>query len=342
MTRSISIVLAAVGLLAGLGAGAGAQVAELQRMPTDATIRIVNGTTGEPARAERVVLREPDPTFVDVAEAFAVDGEVTFDGLMLLNFRRHVATAWVDGVPYHAEQKGQDFRDGKPLVIHCFSSTDDPAGAVISGLNLVVRRQLDGLSLEYILQVRNESRPQQTIAAAALPVRIALPDGLRQLQVEVGGGGPDPRPAALSPADRGRQGIATALTPGINRITVRGLLPSAARTELTVAANLAVEAWSVLVWPAELPVESFDLERDRQNPYPDFARWLGEPLDAGRQARVTIGEVPQVAATAEPDTAGRPAQPGEPAGSGRPGFPWRTVTAAIVLGALYLFWRSRR
>jgi hypothetical protein len=319
------------------------QNAILDRQSADATIRIVNGTTNEPARAERVLLREPHPMMEVVAEAFGIDGEVVFRGLQLYNFRRYLATAWVNGVPYHAEQRGQDFLDGKALDVHSFASSDDLEGVVVSGMNIVVRQRVDGFGLEYILIVSNESRPQHTIAAESLPIQLTLPSGLDRLRIEVGSGGPDPRPAELKPAGDGRQGIAVALTPGSTRLTIGGILTDVTSTELIVSTNLDVRSWSLLAWPAELQIHSFDLERDRQDEYPEFRRWLGKPLQAKQQVRITIEHAPHLVDLLPDDPSDAPSpQPAASEPDDPPGFPYRTVLAAIVLIGCYLWWRSRR
>lgn len=348
MQRLPSCSSAAIGLFLCLGivhsgSPARGQDIILDLIPADVTIKIVNGTTGEPAQAQHVLLRETHPTLSTVIEEYDVDGEITFPRQMLINFSRYIATAWVDGVAYHAEERGQYFIDGRALVVHCFTTTEDLDGLAITGMNVVVRQRIDGFGLEYILQVANESRPQHTVAARSLPVQLALPPGLERLKIDVGGGGPDVRRAELQPGDGGRQGIAVALTPGTTRLTISGVLPDVKRAEMTISANLEIAAWSLLVWPADLQVHSFDLEHDRQSEYPEFSRWLGKPLAPGQQVRVTIDQPPHLADLLPEDapdsTAADPA-PAQPVG--RPAFPWRTVLAATVLIALYLFWRSRR
>ncbi len=351
MRRSVRIAVSLCGALAwpfGGAGSAGGQTAILERVPTDVTIEIVNGTTGEPARAQRVVLREPGPTPTTVSERDGVDGSVRFADLALYNFVLYTATAWVDGVAYHAEQRGQDFREGKTLVVECYDQTEDLAGLRITGLNVVVRHSPAGFGLEYIAIVANETRPRRTIAAAAVPLRLALAADLARVTVEIGGDRLDPRRAEVRATGDGQRGVAVALTPGSTRIAVRGQLPGARRADLAVAANLDVDAWSLLAWPAELQVRGDGLTLARDAAYPEFSRWQGPRLQAGDTVAVTI-EPPVPLADLLPaeaaDGSGAPSartRPRTADPAGRPAFPWRTVVAAVVLLSLYLYWRGRR
>jgi len=343
MQRAVTVAV----VLAGLGpllcaSPLAAQDAVLEKLPASVTVRIVQAATGEPVRAERVLIREPGAITTPLAEALAVEGEVRFPDLMVYNFKPYILSAWVDGVGYHVQRTGQTFLNGEVALIHVFEQTDDLSGLVATGMNVVVRRRERGYELEYVVTVDNRSRPQRTIRGQALPLRVALPEGVRDLAVEVDNG-PDPLSAELRPTEGGLQGVAASLTPGEARITVRGLLPVADRTEFTVATNLAMPQWSLLAWPAEIAIECFDLDRDRDNTYTEFSRWLGRPLEPGQAVRVAIGTAAEVATgQAVPAPTGETAA-GE--GASRPEtrrFPWVTVGAAVVLLGAYALWRLRR
>jgi len=312
----------------------------LDRLPMDVTVRVVDAATGETVRAERVLVREPGPIQTTVAESFDVDGTVTFEGLMLHTFKPYVVSAWVQGVAYHAQQNGQAFLDGQEITVHAFPQSEDLAGVIVTGMNVVVRRQESGFDLEYVLQIENRSRPQRTIPAGALPVQLALPPGLERTVCEVRRG-PDPLTGELQATAGGLHGVAMDLPPGPARVTVRGLL-TAERIEVPVAVNLPVEAWSLLAWPASLEVRSFDLERDRDSDYPEFSRWKGPALEPGQRLNVSVAASPDAAglAVAEPDaTEPRPVPSTSPQ---RRRFPWLTLIAAVVLMTAYIAWRRRR
>ncbi len=321
---------------------AGAQDAVLERLETDATIRVELGVTGTTVRAERVLLREVGAVMTTVAEAHDVDGEVTFEDLRLFNFKPHIVSAWVEGVAYHTKVNGQVFMNGQPAVVHAFEQTDDLSGLTVTGMNVVVRQQETGFELEYIVTLDNQSRPQRTMRADALPLQLSLPRGLRGIEVDVDNG-PDPLSGSTRSAGGGLQGVTAALPPGEARITIRGDLPTTDRVEFTVELNLPVAQWSLLAWPATLEVRSFDLEHDDSNAYAEFSRWRGPAMEPGREIDVSVSTPtapdaePVFAEAGQTDARGidRPA-------AQRRGFPWITVIAAGVLFGAYFFWRSRR
>jgi hypothetical protein len=329
-------VLLAVSTLV-LAAPAWGQDVILDRVPIDVTVLVLDAESREPVHAERVLVREPGPVTTTVADQSDVAGEITFRGLMLYNYKPYTVSVWVDGVVYHAQQTGQAFLDGEPAILHAFAQTDQLDGLVIEGMNVIVREREGGFGLEYVLRLENRSRPQRTITAAALPVRLVLPPGLQRTEVEISRG-PDPLTAALQPTGDGLHGVPVDLPPGSARVTVRGFV-AGERIELGVGTNLPVEAWSLLAWPAVLEVRSFDLQRDRDTSYPEFARWRGPTLAANQRVTATVGW-PQVVGA---DTTAVEAVPG-PAGAPPPprrSFPWLPVLGLIVVVVAYGLWRRR-
>ena len=331
------------------GGAALAQDAILERLEADATVRVELGTTGRTVTAERVIIREVGALMTTVAEAVNVDGEVTFEDLKIFNFKPYIVSAWVDGVAYHVKPKGQTFLNGTTVVINAFEQTTDLAGLTVTGMNVVIRAREDEFEFEYIVTVANQSRPQRTISANALPIQLALPTGLRAIEVEVDNG-PDPLTAELRSAGGGLTGVATALTPGEARITVRGAIPlagegeAANRIEFSVAANLAIANWSLLAWPASLEVRSFDLDLDRDNTYTEFSRWIGEPLEPGDEIDITVGVVAvtgEAAPVFSEQTEEAAASQTQRATEKR-GVPWLTIISAMILLSAYVVWRRRR
>ncbi|HOX25405.1 MAG TPA: hypothetical protein PLL30_12465 [Candidatus Krumholzibacteria bacterium] len=338
---SLACLMAPAGL--AIPAGSLAQDAILEKQAAVIVVRVVDATSGESVRAERVLVREVGALMPAVAESTDVEGEVRFENQGVFNFKPYIVSAWVDGVGYHIQRTGQTFLDGEPAVVRVFEQTDLLEGLVATGMNVVVRSRERGYELEYVVTVDNQSRPQRTLRGSALPVRVALPASIGEIEVEVDNG-PDPLTAELRPTEDGLMGVAASLTPGEARITIRGLLPPGSRTEFAVATNLAVDQWSLLAWPADLDVRSVALTLDRDNTYPEFSRWLGRPLGAGERVDVTVSGPERAGAVRDPATVAGPAperldgpQPGR-----RRTFPWATVIAAVVLLGAYAMWRLRR
>lgn len=320
-----------------------AQDADLTPHPADIRVQVVSASDPQThVAAEKVMVRVQSALLDVVAEAGSVpSGEVTFGQVEVLNFKPYIVSAWVDGVAYHVRRSGQEFLDGKPAVVHAFELTDSPEGLDVRGMNAVVRRRATGFDYELILQVENLARPQRTMRADAMPLRVFLPDGLKGATVEVDNG-PEPFAATLRPAG-GMTGIVAPITPGQARITVKGQLETGRELEFVVGCNRPVDAWSLMTWPGDLQVDSFDLRQDRDKDYAGFGRWVGQALAPDQQVDVRVTAATATEAQAvfgdEPTTASRST---DSAPAERRGVPWLTIVAAVVLFGAYLVWRLRR
>lgn len=325
----------------GLVGRAASDPAVLEPQPADIVVRVVNATQGVTVPAERVLVRVSGALLDRVAEATDVDGEITFPDVEVYNFKPYIVSAWVDGVGYHTKRSGQELLDGEVAVVHAFDSTDSTEGVTVTGLNVVTRHVEGGFSYELIATLDNQARPQRTVAAAALPLRVALPAGLARTTVEVDDG-PEPFSAPLEAAGE-FTGVRAALPPGQARITVAGEVASGDALSFEVGCNLPVQQWSLMTWPDDLDVRGDDLREDRDRDYAGFGRWRGPALAPGERLAVTVeAAAPAVTAPVfddapEPTDTATPPPPRE----GR-GFPWVTVAAAAVLLGAYAVWRFRR
>lgn len=317
-----------------------AEDAVLARQTTDLVVKVVNAASGEAVQAERILVRETGNIMTTVAETDACSDVTTFRDVGVLNHRPYVVSAWVDGVDYHTRLRGQEFLDGKAAVIHAFDSTDSLDGVRITGMNVVVRQREHGYAMEYVVTVDNQSRPQRTILATVPPIALKLPAGLEQIAVEIDRG-PEAVSGALVPAD-GLQGVAFPLPPGRACVTITGMLPTASARRFEVAANLPVEAWSLMTWPGDLQIRSNDLKEDRDPDYGGFGRWIGEPLAANERVRVEFVAPP---AEEPQEVFGQPSRPSSettPTATDRRKTPWLTIISATVLLLAYAVWRFRR
>ncbi|MBD3220758.1 hypothetical protein GF314_05910 [bacterium] len=328
-------------LCAGLAATVRAEDAVLEKQPADLRIELRNPAHDEPVTASRVVVRAPGAVLEVVAETGRVAGETVFRSVPIYNFKPYIVTARVDGVDYHAQQSGQDFLDGKAAVVHAFPTTDELDGLAATGMNVVLHQRGDEYTYEAIVTLENRSRPQRTIRADALPLRLALPEGIGRIEVEVDRG-PDPATADLRAVD-GMHGVAVPLPPGKARVTVRGSIPIEGDLRFDVACNLPLDRWSLMTWPKDLRVRSSELREDTDQQYGGLARWRGRALQPGERVPVVIAATTSVAAAPvfgdAPTTSGEPEPAAEPSGRG---IPWVTITVAVVLLGAYAIWRRRR
>lgn len=344
MRRILANLTSALLTLLVLATAAEAQDVVMEPQTGSASIRIVNGTTGEPGDAERLELRQIGVAMTLLAAADHVSDKVVFPAVEMLPFRPYLAIATRGGVVYRAQMTGQELLDGKSLTVHVFDQTDDLAGVTITGMNVVARRRADGCELEYILTIENESRPQRTVAASALPVRLDTP-ALTSTTAEVYRG-PQPETAAITESG-GQTAARIPLAPGTTRFSLKGFWPEAGPARLEIGTNLPVTAWSLMVSPAQLAVQTTSLTRD-DGEYPGFGRWRGAALAPGQRVQVDLPPLTDdLAATTKP--AERPARDAESgrvanADAGPSGSSWAwTVGVVVSLGLLaFGLWRRQR
>ncbi len=312
----------------------------------DVTVTITNGTTGKPGTADRVEVREIGYAMRLLASADNVKGQIVFPNVELLSFRPYLATAIRNGVPYQARMNGQNFLDGEALTVYVFDETDDLDGVTITGLNAVLRRRGAGYELEYVMTIENKMRPQKTVSAAAVPVRMLMPAGVANLQGQVFRG-PESEPITLQATADGFTGSAIALPPGGTRITATGFLAAAGKAHVDIACNLPVEAWSLLVSPQDLVVACAELNRNNDDEYPTYTRYRGAALAAGQRVPVDVNVAPGVGQATDvfagADTGTTPAgalpSTGDDADGG---FPWAVILGVSVALVAFGIWRRSR
>ena len=266
--------------------GAAAAVAQpAQGEPEDLAFRVVNMSTGEPGTLERLTI-----SYIMVMPEVVIDTRPEGSSFVVRDVPikeegRYIIEAWARGVPYYSSLKGRDLM-AEEQELQVFDITGDLASARITGLNVVVEREGELVHLEYLLQVSNDSRPALTIFDAEATFTLDLPGNASDVVAEYRRGpSPTAVPVARAGGDEWQLGIP--LTPGNNRIRVTAMVPWLDGLELPVGADLAVEAWSMLVTPDWLEVDNRQLEPD-----PDVVglkRLIGPPLDAGETLRVRLG-----------------------------------------------------
>jgi hypothetical protein len=302
----------------------------------DIVIKIVNGTTHESGFAEKVALFLFGAMQQPLAEELDVQGEVNFGRLLLLPGSQYLIEASVAGVSYHAQATGQQL-DGEPVTVYVFSPTTDLTGLRATGMNLVIHRGETDLRLEYLFTVVNENRPQQTVVPQPTSLALALPPGGMIQKVE-SLRGPYPISSQYSPSDEtGWIGLAVALPPGSNRLRVTGSVPYSGRIEFPVGANIPVDEWSVLTFPADMEVRGQGLESAPTDLDADMQRHRGPALAADEIVLLAIGggTGPQITAI-EIDTTGAlssqtPATSGESDKGGLTRYWWVVVLVGILV-----------
>ncbi len=298
----------------------------------DVIMKVVNGTTGLPAVAERILLQEHTMTMDEVADIRPAAPVVTMRDVPLVDGRAYLATVWFDDVPYYFEFRGR-FLDQDTNTVHVFDATSETDGIVVSGMNLIFKKLGELITLETVLEVDNRRRPQQTATGATIELHI--PAGATDLEAWSHRGA---SPTSLRTTRLGtdRLSLEVPLVSGINRIQVSLKAEWHSGFTIPVGCSLPVEAWSLLASPETLAIVSFDLEPDPQAGLPGVQRFVGPALEAGRalEIRVEGDDAPAPEGdlfASSPDSATNPAA-AEKQDSGGHGLP--VPLPLLLLGAV--------
>lgn len=264
--------------------------------PQDLEFEIVNATTGQPGTVEKMTIDYETERRNNVAEFNPEGSTFLARGVPVLEAGKYIITVWHQGVPYWWSKRGRDLTQGK-VTLHVFDTTDALDNVMITGLNLVIRRQESLLNLEYMLQIMNVSSPQATILGRPSTFELALPSGATDIQASYNRG-PDPMDIALGSPGR-RTALEVPLTPGTNQIRIVAVVPWAEGMEIPVGSNLPVNSWSVLASPEWLEVRSTDMEENDSEKVTGFRRFAGFPLDSGEAVDLRLGAGEKAAGPAE-------------------------------------------
>jgi hypothetical protein len=287
-------ILCAVAILAGGPGTVSAQSYDSQ--PRDLEFSTVNATTGEPVTVARLTIDYVTERRNNVADFEPEDATFVARGVPILEAGKYIITAWHQGVPYWWSKQGRDLAPGT-TTLHVFDTTSALDNVVLTGMNLVIRRQESLLRLEYMLQVTNNTSPQATIMGRPGTFELALPRAARDIKA-VYTRGPDPTGIPLGSPGRSMT-LEVPLTPGANQIRIEAVVPWTESMNLPVGSNLPVEAWSVLAAPEWLEVHSTDMEENDREKVAGFRRFVGFPLEAGEAIDLRLNSGEQAAGEAE-------------------------------------------
>lgn len=336
-TVAACIWLAALCLIPAFGAWA--QDSE----PSDVVFRTINATTGQPCTVDRLLLQEATMTMDEVSQIEPLGPVFKLPAVPLVDARAYIVTAWFQDVPYYWEFRGR-FIDQDTNTIHVFSTVPEPAGAVVSGLNLILKKQDSLLRLEYVLEIDNRIVPQATVVNSTAAFELNFPSGAKSIEATYRRGTGNV-PAETRLIGDNRLGLKLPLIPGVNRIQIQASMEWRANLEIPIGCNLPIEAWSLLGMPEYLEFTAFELERDTDNKLPGVSRYIGPALEAGRELTVRLDSNPPPAPEGEIFAETAPSE--ETSGdegkkSGRSPVPLPLLSSAAVLIILIAVAMRRR
>jgi len=267
---------------------------------TNVTIELVNGTTRQPGRADRVVLTALKSTAGPLDSAFDAAGQVIFYDIELSPYREYLVEVTHDDVPYFTQASGRELAQG-PHTAYVFDTSTDLGGLTVAGMNCIVRRTEGELQLEYLWTITNAGSPQQSVVPNPYSLALALPAGAHSVTAEILS-----RPTAtplsmVSGPATGWRGLVVPLPPGQTRLRLTASLAYSGQGSLPIAANLALDEWSVLTSPPDLELTAEGLTASDLENTTGLGRFHGPQLDADQVLEITVsgGSAPVIAARVE-------------------------------------------
>lgn len=252
----------------------------VQGEPTDLRFEIINATTGEPGRVDRMTIEYVRSRRNGILDFEPSGSSFIAPGVPIKDVGQYIVGVWYQGVPYWWSLRGRELI-GQTTTLHVFDTTTELNNVSISGMNLVIRRQTSLLNLEYMLTVENSTKPQLTVSDQVATFELDFPAEASRIQATYRRG-PDPTSFAAATHGSQRLSLAVPLTPGTNQIRIEAVLPWQEGMEVPVGSNLDIDAWSVLATPEWLEVRAIQLESDASEELPGINRLTGPPLKAGR------------------------------------------------------------
>lgn len=310
------------------------------------TMRVLNATSGGPGAVERLTIDYMTARPNTIADVRPSGSVFTLPAVPLRDGGEYIVTAWWQNVPYWFSFRGRQMA-ADTLTIHVFDTTGDLDAVRVTGMNIVVQRRGELLTLEYLLKLENATSPQMTVLDPDGTLSVAVPAGLERPEATYRRG-PDPTPIPITLAG-GSMRLAAPLTWGQNTLHVTAHVAWREGLELPVGLNVPVESWSLLLSPDVMEAVAPDLMPDPSADFPGYARYKGPQLEAGRPLAVRITGGAQSAAqqgelfASGADSGGTGEQaPTVPEGAGGAGLPLRLILILALVALILLFVANRR
>ena len=230
----------------------------LTAMPAAAatlTGRVVNGTTGEPGRADRVALF--DVTRADgtpVAEALDVEGEFDLGEIPDAAAAHFSLLVSVGDAEFTQRVTSFD----APVDVFVYDSTDDITDVAILRHHVLFTRDPEHVQVTEFFEFDNRTDPPRAINADALPMRLEIDHEIHGEASASLMGVSAPVQVDMVPADGATIiGLSAGLPPGATRAVVRYLLHENDRALTWATRSLfTTEERQAFVSPADIEVDA--------------------------------------------------------------------------------------
>jgi len=313
--------------------------------PADLKFEVINATTGQPGTIERLLIQYSATSLSPILD-IQPEGS-TFDvmALPVLGRGKYIMTAWCQGVPYYWSLRGNNLLE-TPVRIHVFDTTTGVDEVALTGLNLLMRKTESLLEMEFMLQIENRARPQISLVGDPY-LRLKLPREVKTATL-IYGNGPDPQEKELTGLTGGMVALEAPLTSGRNIMRLKTTIAWTEGMEIPISANVPIEAWSLMVTPEGLDIQSFDLEPTDSSEIRGYSRYKGPALEADGSFSFRISSSPGAGAEEDlftqstDEVVKTESKPAEKEQEKDKGFPFVVLTPIFIVILVIIVSKRRR
>lgn len=253
-------------------------------------VTIANGTTGGPGEAEGVTLFRLASGMQPIASLGKVSGSFALENIELEGAGPYLLQVTSSGVNYNQPVTFGPGNESKASFT-VFDVTQDPSVLTVRSGRFLLRRELDGLRVEKLYVVANESKPRKTFYDPQGTFRFHVPpDVVDMASVFVSSTTGMPVPQSISPLpDSSGYVTQTAFKPGTTDVTITYAVDyESGGYEIREQAYYALSQMLVLVTPADIEVEGEGWENLTPDPQSRFIVLRQSNIDAGSPIGMTL------------------------------------------------------
>ena len=247
--------------------------------------RVVNGTTGQAGRADRIELIDVATSMTPLAVVENVDGDFQF-----ADVPTSVAHLLLR-VSYGGVVSSQSLSSlEEPVEVKVFESTRSLEAVVLGRHHVLFQRDGEHMLATELLEYDNRTDPPTAIAAEALPMRLWMGNAMHGDPTASVGSGQMPvsMPLIAAADDAQVMGVQQALPPGTTRVIVRyNFEYHEGQNTWQGRALYPTEDRRLLVAPLDVRVVA-DQMISTESPLEGFASWTGLPVEPGAQWSVSL------------------------------------------------------
>jgi hypothetical protein len=300
-------------------------------------VRLSNGTTGGPGRAEKVTLLRLANEMVPAKQMGAVEGSFEIRDIEVEGDRPMLLQVSAQGVNYNEPVRfGRGYE--AEVEVTLYDVTREWSGLEVTTARALYRREGDALLVDEIYVVANRTNPKKTFHDPENGFRFHLPTSslreIRSVSARGGSGMPVPQQAAPLPDGSGYV-TRTAFKPGETELVVSYVVAYPAEGyRMASRVFYPLPEYYVFVAPPDVRIEAVGWEELGPEPEGRFVALRKRDLAADSLLELTLSGGSEIAASSERGEESAPAEGGEISILPDPGRYSKAVLVTLMAAAL--------